>query len=120
MTLTLENVQPSLLELIQTANRFSAAERLFLAKTLLDGLVIDETQKLAQLKDEPSEPSPALEEVVDKIKATPRDPRQIQRASKTIDAVMADWQAIPATEPRLTTEECEQTWWVVRQKMEQR
>lgn len=55
MTLTLENIRPSLLELIQTANRFSAAERLFLAKTLLDGLVAGEVEEFVDESPRPED-----------------------------------------------------------------
>ena len=43
MTLTLRNLQPSLRDVIRTSQRFSAAERLLLAKALLDSLVLEES-----------------------------------------------------------------------------
>jgi hypothetical protein len=107
----------SLQELIHAAHELSAAERLLLAKVLLDSLVGDEVNQLAVQKHEPAIQLPRLEDVVTQIKATPSNPQQIQRATQTIDEVMADWNMQQPDEPRLTIAEWEQTWWAVRQEM---
>lgn len=52
MTLT---SQPSLLDIIQAAERFSVTERLFLAKTLLDGLVSAEIEALVDESNTPED-----------------------------------------------------------------
>ena len=108
-----------LIDVVRITNQLSASERLFLAKALLDSLIVDEAETIEEQSD-PAERLPTLEEVVAQIKATPPNPQQIQRATKTVAEVLADWQETPPAEPRLTTEEWEQSWWVVRQAMKQR
>lgn len=61
-----------------------------------------------------------LAQVVAQIKATPPNPSQIQRATKTVDEVLATWEESPTAEPRLTLEEWEQNWWAIRQEIQQR
>jgi len=120
MTSTLPQLQPSLLDVIHTSKQLPAADRLFLAKTLLDSLVTDERQIKAEPPMGPGNQSPDLAEVVAQIKATPPNPHQIQRATKTLDEVLATWEDSPTDEPRLTTEEWEQNWWAIRQEIKQR
>lgn len=112
-------MSPNLIDAVQTTKHLSASERLLLAKLLLDSLVVDQAENLAEQKDELTNQTPPLETVVAQIKATLPNPQQIQRASKTIDEVMANWQATPTDEPRLTAEEWEQTWWLVHQAIKQ-
>lgn len=99
-------MSPRLVDVVRTTNYLSASERLFLAKALLDSLIVDEAETIEEQSD-PDEQLPTLEEVVAQIKATPPNPQQIQRATKTVDEVLADWQETPPAEPRLTTEEDE-------------
>lgn len=113
-------MSPQMVDVVRTTNSFSPAERLFLAKTLLDGLVAADLQPVTTLPTEPDDQSPTLAEVVAKIKATPPNPQQIQRATKTVDEVLAGWEENQAGEPPLTTAEWEQTWWAIRQEMQQR
>ena len=117
---TTTQMSPQLVDVVRTTSQLSASERLFLAKVLLDSLSIDEVETIAEQRDDPVDQLPTLEEVVAQIKATPPNPQQIQRATKTIDEVLADWQETPSDEPHLTTEEWEQSWWAVRQAMKQR
>ena len=117
---TINAMSPKLVDVMRTTQSLSAAERLFLAKTLLDSLVHEEAITGVEQKIDQADPLPSLEEVVAQIKATPPNPQQIQRATKTIDKVMTEWAENPPDEPRLTTEEWEQTWWAVRQEMRQR
>ena len=117
---TINAMSPKLVDVMRTTQSLSAAERLFLAKTLLDSLVHEEAITGVEQKIDQADPLPSLEEVVAQIKATPPNPQQIQRATKTIDKVMTEWAENPPDEPRLTTEEWEQTWWAVRQEMKQR
>jgi len=113
-------MSPQMVDVVRTTNTFSPAERLFLAKTLLDGLVAAEIQPAIALPTETDDQSPTLAEVVAQIKATPPNPHQIQRATKTVDEVLAGWEENQAGEPPLTTAEWEQNWWAIRQEMQQR
>ncbi len=113
-------MSPQLVQAVRTTNELSPAEQLFLAKTLLDRLVADEIQTVAAPSVQPDEQSPTLAEVVAQIKATPPNPQQIQRATKTVDEVLAAWEESPLEDPHLTTEEWEQNWWAIRQEMQQR
>lgn len=113
-------MSPQMVDVVRTTNTFSPAERLFLAKTLLDGLVAAEIQPAIALPTETDDQSPTLAEVVAQIKATPPNPKQIQRATKTVDEVLAGWEESPTAEPPLTPEEWEQNWWAIRQEMQQR
>jgi hypothetical protein len=113
-------LSPIVKETVRKAMGFSAAERLFLAKELLDSLIVDEALASAP-DDETQELSlSSLEAIVAQIRATPRNPQQIEHATKTVDEVLANWEENPADEPRLTTDEWEQSWWGVRQAMKQR
>ena len=113
-------MSPRLINAVRTTNNFSPAERLFLAKALLDSLVATTAEKVAATPMEPDEHLPTLADVVAQIKATPPNPDQIQRATKTVDEVLASWVESPAEEPGLTTEEWEENWWTIRQTMKQR
>ncbi|MFZ4663008.1 MAG: hypothetical protein ACOYNY_38745 [Caldilineaceae bacterium] len=113
-------MSPQFVQAVRTTNRLSPAERLFLAKTLLDTLVADEIQTVAAPFVGRDDQLPTLAEVVVQIKATPPNPNQIQRATKTVDEVLAAWEESPVEEPYLTTEEWEQNWWTIRQEMQQR
>ena len=113
-------MSPQLVQVVRTTNTLSPAERLFLAKTLLDTLVAADIQPVTALPTESDDPSPTLAEVVAQIKATPPNPSQIQRATKTVDEVLAGWEESPTAEPPLTTAEWEQNWWAIRQEMQQR
>lgn len=117
---TTVQMSPQLMEVVRTTNQLSASDRLFLAKVLLDSLLIDEVETIVEQRRYPTDQLPTLDEVVAQIKATPPNPQQIQRATKTIDEVCADWEETPSDEPRLTTAEWEQSWWAVRQAMKQR
>ena len=44
----MQEMQPALVEVIRTSRRFSASERLFLAKTLLDSLVSEEKEVVSE------------------------------------------------------------------------
>ena len=112
-------MSPQLVDIVRTTNTLSPAERLFLAKTLLDSLVADEMQTTGELPPQPDE-APMLAQVVAQIKATPPNPNQIQRATKTVDEVLATWEESPTAEPRLTLDEWEQNWWSIRQEMQRR
>lgn len=114
---TAVTMSPQLVQAVRTTNRLSPAERLFLAKTLLDRLVADEIQTSAAPS---TDELPTLTEVVAQIKATPPNPHQIQRATKTVDEVFATWEESPVEEPPLTTTEWEQNWWAIRQAMQRR
>jgi hypothetical protein len=113
-------MSPQLVQAVRTTNELSPAEQLFLAKTLLDRLVAADVQPVTARPTESDDPSPTLAEVVAQIKATPPNPNQIQRATKTVDEVLAGWEENQAAEPPLTTAEWEQTWWAIRQEMQQR
>lgn len=113
-------MSPQLVDIVRTTNTLSPAERLFLAKTLLDSLVADATQTTGELPPQPDKEAPMLAQVVAQIKATPPNPSQIQRATKTVDEVLATWEESPTAEPHLTLEEWEQNWWAIRQEMQQR
>ncbi len=113
-------ISPRLIDVVRTTNTFSPAERLFLAKTLLDSLVSDDLKTEEATLTESANPSLTLAEVVAQIKATPSNPNQIQRATKTLDEVFAAWEESPDEEAQLTTEEWEQHWWAIRQAMKER
>lgn len=64
MALHVQNHQPSLLDFIRTAQGFSHAERLYLAKALLDSLVLEEssvTVNDALLAENSVDEDPAVE-----------------------------------------------------------
>ncbi len=119
LTDTTTAMSPQLVQAVRTTNKLSPAEQLFLAKTLLDRLVADEIQTVTAPSVQPDEQSPTLAEVVAQIKATPPNPQQIQRATKTVDEVLAAWEESSVEDPHLTTEEWEQNWWAIRQEMQQ-
>lgn len=113
-------MSPQMVDVVRTTNSFSPAERLFLAKTLLDTLVAADIQPVTASQTEPDDQSLTLAEVVAQIKATLPNPHQIQRATKTVDEVFAGWEESATAEPPLTTAEWEQNWWAIRQEMQQR
>lgn len=117
---TTVTMSPQMVQVVRTMNTLSPAERLFLAKTLLDSLAATDIQPITTLPTEAADQSPTLAEVVAQIKATPPNPNQIQRATKTVDEVLAGWEESSTAEPSLTTEEWEQNWWAIRQEMQQR
>ena len=113
-------MSPRLVQAVRTTSTLSPGERLFLAKTLLDTLVADDLHTVVAPPAEPDYLPISVAEVVAQIKATPPNPNQIQRATKTVDEVFAGWAESPTTEPPLTTAEWEQNWWAIRQEMQQR
>lgn len=106
-------------KMANTAKSFSTSERLFLAKEMLDSLVLDNASNKVVNDDIQEYPHLSLEQIVAQIKSTPPNPRQIQRATQSVDETLTKLASDPTTEPHLTTAEWEARWWLIRQDMKE-
>ncbi len=106
-------------KMIHTAKSFSTSERLFLAKEMLDSLVLENASNKVANDEIQEYPPLSLEKIVEQIKSTPPNPRQIQRATQSVDETLTNLASDPEIEPHLTSAEWEASWWIIRQEMKE-
>jgi hypothetical protein len=117
MTVAWQDTPPSLVEIISTLNRFSASERLLLAKALLDSLVKEEKIPVVAKTNGHGEPVPITdeewlgsEELVRQIQALPAELDAFHPATKSIEVWLAEQSMNPSPVSSLSFNEWEQLW----------